>query len=187
MSFNLHISIFVLERLWWKNNWKRTSSSSCQLCRHWWHCRLTTYDATRNGKVSIMTTPRFQFCTEKRVRKWLFIIADERGCELRLYPMGRGLRRGYVHQMLRQKQLTGRRTPILIVAKKGDLCHHSPVSDEDTPGTVFNHDDVITWKHFPRYWPFVRGIHRPRWIPHTKASYAELWCLLWSAPEWIVE
>ena len=23
----------------------------------------------------------------------------------------------------------------------------------------------------------------PRWIPHTKASDAELWCLLWSAPE----
>ena len=22
------------------------------------------------------------------------------------------------------------------------------------------HDDVIIWKHFPRYWPFVRGIHR---------------------------
>ena len=22
------------------------------------------------------------------------------------------------------------------------------------------HDDVIKWKHFPRYWPFVRGIHR---------------------------
>ena len=21
-------------------------------------------------------------------------------------------------------------------------------------------DDVIQWKHFPRYWPFVRGIHR---------------------------
>ena len=21
------------------------------------------------------------------------------------------------------------------------------------------HDDVIRWKHFPRYWPFVRGIH----------------------------
>ena len=26
------------------------------------------------------------------------------------------------------------------------------------------HDDVIKWKHFPRYWPFVRGIHRsPGW------------------------
>ena len=22
------------------------------------------------------------------------------------------------------------------------------------------HDDVIQWKHFPRYWPFVPGIHR---------------------------
>ena len=22
------------------------------------------------------------------------------------------------------------------------------------------HDDVMKWKHFPRYWPFVRGIHR---------------------------
>ena len=44
----------------------------------------------------------------------------------------------------------------------------------------FYHDDVIKWKHFPRNWPFVRGIHRPRWIPHTKASDAELWCFLWS-------
>ena len=45
------------------------------------------------------------------------------------------------------------------------------------------HDDVIKWKHFPRYWTFVRGIHRSRWIPRTKASDAELWCFLWSAPE----
>ena len=36
------------------------------------------------------------------------------------------------------------------------------------------HDDVIKWKHFPRNWPFVRGIHRSRWIPHTKASDAQL-------------
>ena len=25
---------------------------------------------------------------------------------------------------------------------------------------VWCHDDVIKWKYFPRYWPFVRGIHR---------------------------
>ena len=25
---------------------------------------------------------------------------------------------------------------------------------------IQGHDDVIKWKHFPRYWPFVRGIHR---------------------------
>ena len=24
----------------------------------------------------------------------------------------------------------------------------------------WSHDDVIKWRHFPRYWPFVRGIHR---------------------------
>ena len=29
------------------------------------------------------------------------------------------------------------------------------------PGLFRYHDDVIKWKHFPRYWPFVRGIHRP--------------------------
>ena len=29
------------------------------------------------------------------------------------------------------------------------------------------HDDVIKWKHFPRYWPFVRGILRsPVKSPH---------------------
>ena len=29
------------------------------------------------------------------------------------------------------------------------------------------HDDVIKWKHFPRYWPFVQGIHRsPMNSPH---------------------
>ena len=27
----------------------------------------------------------------------------------------------------------------------------------------------------------------PRWIPRTKASDAELWCLLWSAPELTLE
>ena len=30
-----------------------------------------------------------------------------------------------------------------------------------------NNDDVIKWKYFPRYWPFVRGIHRsPGNSPH---------------------
>ena len=29
------------------------------------------------------------------------------------------------------------------------------------------HDDVIKWKHVPRYWPFVQGIHRsPVNSPH---------------------
>ena len=33
--------------------------------------------------------------------------------------------------------------------------------------TLQPHDDVIEWKHFPRYWPFVRGIHgSPANSPH---------------------
>ena len=33
--------------------------------------------------------------------------------------------------------------------------------------TYMRHDDVIQWKYFPRYWPFVRGNHRS-WVnsPH---------------------
>ena len=29
-----------------------------------------------------------------------------------------------------------------------------------TPDFTMINDDVIKWKHFPCYWPFVRGIHR---------------------------
>ena len=44
-----------------------------------------------------------------------------------------------------------------------------------------HHDDVIKWKPFPRYWPFVRWLHRsPVNSPHKDA---ELWCFLWSALE----
>ena len=43
------------------------------------------------------------------------------------------------------------------------------------------HDDVIKWKHFPRYWPFVRGIHRsPVNSPH-KGQWrgALIFSLIW--------
>ena len=32
------------------------------------------------------------------------------------------------------------------------------------------HGDVIKWKHFPRYWPFVKGSTVHHWILLTKAS-----------------
>ena len=65
------------------------------------------------------------------------------------------------------------------------------------------HDDVIKWKHFPRYWSFVRGIHRSAgnspykgqwrgalmfslicvwindWVNNRKAGDLMLSCSLW--------
>ena len=32
-------------------------------------------------------------------------------------------------------------------------------------------DDVIKWKDFPRYWPFVRGIHRSPVDSHHKGQW----------------
>ena len=43
-----------------------------------------------------------------------------------------------------------------------------------------DHDDVIKWKHFPHYWPFVRGIHQsPVNSPHKgQWRRALMFCLI---------
>ena len=41
------------------------------------------------------------------------------------------------------------------------------IQENAAENAVWIHDDVIKWKHFPRYWPFVQGIHRsPVNSPH---------------------
>ena len=47
----------------------------------------------------------------------------------------------------------------------------------DTP--IERYDDVIKWKHFSRYWSFVREITGDR----TKVSDAKHLFFLWSAHE----
>ena len=37
------------------------------------------------------------------------------------------------------------------------------------------HDDVIKWKHFPRYWPFVRGGHRSTVDSPHKGQWHGTW------------
>ena len=46
------------------------------------------------------------------------------------------------------------------------------------------HDDVIKWKNFPLTCPVCGELTGHRWIPHTKASDAELWCFFCICP-WI--
>ena len=50
-------------------------------------------------------------------------------------------------------------------AQKTNILGKSPVSKFTNIQSIC--DDVIIWNHFPRYWPFVRGIHRsPVNSPH---------------------
>ena len=46
---------------------------------------------------------------------------------------------------------------------------------------VHNHDDVIKWNHFLRYWPLVRGIHRsPVHSPHKGQWWWALMFFIWA-------
>ena len=37
------------------------------------------------------------------------------------------------------------------------------------------HDDVIKWKHFPRYWPFVRGVNTREAADSIETLSRSLW------------
>ena len=64
----------------------------------------------------------------------------------------------------------------------------------DRHNNNLRHDDVIKWKYFPRYWPFVRGIHWwPVNSPHRGQWRGDLmfylicawiWCHQWCL-EWL--
>ena len=41
-------------------------------------------------------------------------------------------------------------------------------------GILRKHDDIIKWRHFPRYWPFVREIHRQN-VNFRTLFFAQTW------------
>ena len=48
-----------------------------------------------------------------------------------------------------------------VIVRSGNSLHRLGANSN------YQHDDVIKWKYFPRYWPFVRGIRRlPVNSPH---------------------
>ena len=48
-----------------------------------------------------------------------------------------------------------------VCSDNGEVdCRTEAITNDESNERDKNHDDVIKWKHFPRYWPFVRGIHR---------------------------
>ena len=50
------------------------------------------------------------------------------------------------------------------------LYNYSCISLNEAQTIIRVFDDVIRWKLFPRYWPFVRGIHRSPVNSHHKGS-----------------
>ena len=47
---------------------------------------------------------------------------------------------------------------------------------------------VTRWRHqIPRYWPFVRGTAKHRWIPSQRPLMRSFWCFLRSSPELMVD
>ena len=54
------------------------------------------------------------------------------------------------------------------------VLYHCYIVSKPTPATEYGikHDDVIKWKYFPRYRPFVRGIRRSPVDSHQKGQ----WC-----------
>ena len=61
----------------------------------------------------------------------------------------------------------GDQSQSMLVKAVSDIIAHSHLTKTkpNKPQTMqiflgIGHDDVIKWKHFPRYWPFVQGIHR---------------------------
>ena len=66
---------------------------------------------------------------------------------------------------------------VISLRFRSSLTHHSKASIRT------RHGDVIKWKHFSIYWPFVREFTGHRWIPISKTSDKELWCFLWSESE----
>ena len=64
----------------------------------------------------------------------------------------------------------------VVTLSKTTCCHHSVCETLATWSTHRNviltcHDDVIKWKHFPCYWPFVWGIHRSPVNSHHKGQW----------------
>ena len=65
-----------------------------------------------------------------------------------------------------------------VSSQQGQTTRKYSTTTHEKCVSLLEHDDVIKWKHFPRYWPFVRGIHQ------SHRGNLWVWCFLWFA-DWI--
>ena len=75
--------------------------------------------------------------------------------------------------------------PRLLTQKRGQFLHYIfiyVISSMLLSLIVVVYDDVIKWRHFRRYWPFVRGIHRSSVNSPHKGQWrgALMFSLIWA-------
>ena len=66
-------------------------------------------------------------------------------------------------------------TPMCMLVVLVCICHWRYSRPKTFDFATWNHDDVIKWKNFSRYWPFVRGIHRSS----LNSPHKGQWCGAW--------
>ena len=111
-----------------------------------------------------MENPKARLYLNIQIISWIFVLESKYHC---------------LHRQIWRISNSGPRTRH---SPKLAMCFHLIMATENVqmratrmmPGMMTHsrenynyHDDVIAWKHFLRYWPFVRGIHRsPVNSPH---------------------
>ena len=146
-------------------NWASNAESVSMLWRHHWLCndfveRMTSLeapevvvttisDATSDDNVDVTTTRFSEYLQTDLIQQPLKYKWRSRGPENGQRLSG--------EQMI--KQSTKGRTK--------NRFHHT------LQNITSLHDDVINWKHFPRYWTFVWEFTGHRGIPRTKGQWRE--------------
>ena len=94
--------------------------------------------------------------------------------------------RHWFRKLLGSKQETRKNVGQMTCKITMLLCFWDP-RDKVSRYNASNHDDVIKSKHFPPYWPFVRGIHRSlvnsphkgQWRETLMFSFVSAWINSW--------
>ena len=117
---------------------------------------ICEHNYRRPQDLTIFNNHVFQTVDRRTVRRpYGGSIICDRGISHRLFDLCHSSNR-FVHKKKCRLSSQRGKLPIPIF-----VCQpHNKLSNVNHIFIKENHADVIKWKHFPRYWPFVRGIHR---------------------------
>ena len=164
--------------------YKKRELSWCQLCRHWWHRWLSLWQpasATSDDKVGIVKTLDLHGAhVHIQYIPWNI---STRICSVWVYC---NVRYEGIRVIMNPCNLFIRDPSVRVVSLAFYYClrvSEATPKDISKIGWYETHDDVINGNIFRVTGRLCGEFTGPRWISHTKASDAELWCFIWSAPE----